>query len=97
MRARLCITDLPFNVRVKGYISSGDHAEFAMASGEMTSGEFIDFLRSAPGFVIDCTIDGGLHFVFRCCQSKANQSQKFAGAQVLGSDQFTLFEKGGIA
>ena len=63
-RATLCITDPPFNVKVKGHVSSGDHAEFAMASGEMTSGEFIDFLHSALGFAIDCTIDGGLHFVF---------------------------------
>jgi hypothetical protein len=40
----MVLTDAPFNVPVNGHVSgSKRHAEFAMASGEMTSDEFIMF------------------------------------------------------
>ena len=41
--ARLLLTDEPYNVRIKGHVSSGNHREFAMASGEMTDEEFLQF------------------------------------------------------
>lgn len=46
----LIVTDPPYNVRVQGHVrSSGSksHREFAMASGEMTSSEFADFLTTS--------------------------------------------------
>jgi DNA modification methylase len=40
----MVLTDAPFNVKVNGHVSGGGrHAEFAMASGEMSVAEFIDF------------------------------------------------------
>lgn len=48
--AQMCITDPPYNVKINGHVcGSGKkkHKEFAMASGEMSSGEFIDFLAKA--------------------------------------------------
>ena len=44
--ARLVLTDEPYNVRVAGNVTRGDHREFAMASGEMTDAEFLAFNRS---------------------------------------------------
>ncbi|QNE33032.1 DNA methylase N-4 [Sphingomonas sp. NBWT7] len=43
----MVLTDAPFNVKVNGHVSGGGrHAEFAMASGEMSVAEFIDFNKS---------------------------------------------------
>jgi DNA modification methylase len=40
----MCLSDGPFNVPINGHVSgSGRHAEFAMASGEMSEGEFTAF------------------------------------------------------
>lgn len=42
--AAMVLTDAPFNVAVNGHVSgSKRHAEFAMASGEMSEAEFIEF------------------------------------------------------
>jgi DNA modification methylase len=41
--ARLVLTDEPYNVRIAGHVSGGDHREFAMASGEMSDSEFLGF------------------------------------------------------
>ena len=49
-RADLVITDPPYNVVIDGHASGNGaihHREFAMASGEMSSTEFTDFLRNA--------------------------------------------------
>jgi hypothetical protein len=40
---RLVLTDVPFNVKITGHVSSSGHREFAMASGEMKRGEFESF------------------------------------------------------
>src|SRR5690606_6930193 len=43
--ADAAFTDPPYNVRIDGNaVSRGTHAEFAMASGEMTPAEFTAFL-----------------------------------------------------
>jgi len=49
-KADLVITDPPYNVVIDGHATgngSVHHREFAMASGEMSSTEFTNFLRSA--------------------------------------------------
>jgi hypothetical protein len=49
-KADLVITDPPYNVQIEGHASGNGsihHREFAMASGEMSSAEFTNFLRSA--------------------------------------------------
>ena len=46
----LIFTDPPYNVAIEGHVSGlgrVKHREFAMASGEMTEVEFIDFLTAA--------------------------------------------------
>ena len=45
--AAAVFTDPPYNVPIDGYVTgfgNVHHAEFAMASGEMTEAEFIEFL-----------------------------------------------------
>jgi DNA methylase len=39
------------------------HSEFAMASGEMTSGEFTGFLRTAFERLVEASLNGSIHFV----------------------------------
>lgn len=66
-QAQLVVTDPPFNVKVDGHVcGSGKikHDEFAMASGEMDSGEFTDFLETFFTHTAEFMDDGGLVFSF---------------------------------
>jgi len=64
-RADLAFLDPPYNVRIAGAVGRGKtkHSEFAMASGEMSSPDFVRFL----GIVLDAATavsrDGAVHFV----------------------------------
>ena len=58
--ARLVLTDEPYNVRVAGNVTRGDHREFAMASGEMTDAEFLAFNRAWIATVLPYLYDGGI-------------------------------------
>jgi DNA modification methylase len=65
-RAELVFTDPPYNVRIAGNVSGlgkARHREFVMASGEMSEGEFTNFLRRALTNLADFSIDGSIHFV----------------------------------
>lgn len=48
---RLVLTDVPYNVPIKGHVTGGDHREFPMARGEMTPDIFeafnADWMRAA--------------------------------------------------
>lgn len=47
-KANVTISDMPFNVPIRGHVSgSGRHSEFAMASGEMSEDEFARFVSDA--------------------------------------------------
>jgi len=65
--AAMVITDAPYNVRVTGHIRGRGkvrHAEFAMASGEMSSEEFTSFLTNATRAMADAARDGALLYLF---------------------------------
>lgn len=62
--ARLCLTDVPYNLRVAGLVTSGGHGDFAMASGEMTTEEFAAFNIAWMSQVARHLIDGGLLATF---------------------------------
>ena len=65
-KARLMFVDPPYNVPIDGHVSGlgkVKHAEFAMASGEMTETEFTDFLEKALGHHARHSLDGAIHFV----------------------------------
>ena len=65
-RAQMVFIDPPYNVRIEGNVSGlgkARHREFVMASGEMTSREFTNFLRRALTNVTEFSVDGSIHFI----------------------------------
>jgi DNA modification methylase len=65
-RAQVVVTDPPYNVPVNGHVcglGKVKHREFAMASGEMTEAEFIDFLTNVCRQLATFSVDGSIHFV----------------------------------
>jgi DNA modification methylase len=66
-RADLVITDPPYNVVIDGHATGNGairHREFAMASGEMSSAEFTDFLRKAMSAARSHSHAGSLAYYF---------------------------------
>ncbi len=58
--ARLVLTDVPYNVPIRGHVTGGNHREFAMASGEMTPEEFLAFNKAWIGAALRYVVDGGV-------------------------------------
>jgi hypothetical protein len=66
-KADLVITDPPYNVAIDGHASGLGkvrHREFAMASGEMSSAEFTEFLRKAMMLSRQSSQPGSLAYYF---------------------------------
>jgi DNA modification methylase len=64
--AQMVFTDPPYNVPVNGHVcglGKVKHAEFAMASGEMSQAEFEGFLTNVLGTVAEFSADGSIHYV----------------------------------
>ncbi len=63
-KAQMVFTDPPYNVKIEGNVTkSGKHKEFAMASGEMTDGEFRTFLADACRQMADHSVEGSIHYL----------------------------------
>jgi len=65
--ATMVLTDPPFNVPIGGHVCGNgkiQHEEFAMASGEMSEVEFIQFLRTFIQHLIRYTSNGSLSYIF---------------------------------
>ncbi|MGD0274803.1 MAG: DNA methyltransferase [Syntrophales bacterium] len=65
--AGMVITDPPFNVKVNGHVGGKGkirHREFAMASGEMSSPEFTQFLQTAFRLLVQHSSQGSIHAIF---------------------------------
>ena len=63
-RARLVISDPPYNVPVAGHVRVGDdHREFVMASGEMSAAEFETFLATAFTRFREASLDGAIQII----------------------------------
>lgn len=65
-KAQMVFTDPPYNVPIAGHVSGlgkKTHKEFAMASGEMTHGEFEAFLKSVFTELARVSDDGAIHYV----------------------------------
>lgn len=66
-QARMVITDPPYNVPIDGHVGGlgkHHHPDFAMASGEMSSAVFSNFLVEALGQLARVSTEGSLHYVF---------------------------------
>jgi len=65
-RAQMVFTDPPYNVKIDGHVSGlGEHRhrEFAMASGEMSEGQFTGFLSDVLCNTAEFSTDGSIHYV----------------------------------
>jgi DNA modification methylase len=65
-RAEMVFTDPPYNVPINGHVSGlgrTRHREFPMASGEMSEGEFANFLQRVFQLLVDHSAEGSLHFI----------------------------------
>lgn len=65
--AEMVITDPPYNVKIGGHVGGNgkiQHDEFAMASGEMDSGGFTEFLETAFTHIKEFMIDGCICYSF---------------------------------
>lgn len=65
-KASLAFLDPPYNIRIDGNVSGKGtirHGDFAMASGEMTTQQFTDFLTISLESASAFSVDGSIHFV----------------------------------
>ena len=81
--AQLILTDEPYNVPIAGHVSSKDHKEFAMASGEMSNDQFLVFHENWMSASLPYLCDGGIFGTFIdwrshpiVCKAAANLSLK---------------------
>ena len=82
--AAMAFLDPPYNVRVRDIVGRGrvQHAEFAMASGEMSQSEFVTFLTEVLGAAVSVSKNGAVHCV---CMDWRHVSELFeAGRAVYG-------------
>jgi DNA modification methylase len=65
-KAQMIFTDPPYNVPIDGHASglgNVHHAEFAMASGEMSRSQFTAFLKRSFSALVEYSLNGSIHFV----------------------------------
>ena len=65
--AQMVFVDPPYNVPINGHVSGlgkVKHREFAMAFGEMSEAEFVEFLTAAFGNLARHSADGAIHYIF---------------------------------
>lgn len=65
-KAHLIFADPPYNVPINGHVLGAgqhQHREFAFAGGEMSAGEFTQFLKCTLGNAADWCRDGSIAFV----------------------------------
>lgn len=64
--AQLVFIDPPYNVAINGHVSGlgkVQHREFAMASGEMSTAAFTEFLHSVFSQLVAVSSNGAIHYV----------------------------------
>ncbi len=64
-KAAMQFTDPPYNLELKTIQGRGKikHKEFVAASGEMSKGEYTDFLAKALALASEHSLDGSIHYV----------------------------------
>ncbi len=83
--AAMIFADPPFNVRIKATVGRGKikHREFAFASGEMSSSEFIAFLKKWMRLVTQFSEDGSIHYI---CIDWRHLSEMLAAGEEIYSE-----------
>jgi ParB/Sulfiredoxin domain len=87
-RADMAFLDPPYNVRIGGVVGRGrtKHAEFAMASGEMSSADYVRFLGITLNAVAAVSREGALHYV---CTDWRHIAELLAAAKPVYGDAIT--------
>jgi DNA modification methylase len=81
--ADMVFVDPPYNVKIDGHVGGRGrikHREFAFASGEMTSQQFVQFLQETLSLCARNTVDGGITYV--CMDWRHARELLQAGAAV---------------
>ncbi len=89
-RAAMIFTDPPYNVPINGHVcgkGSVKHAEFAMASGEMSEPAFAAFLETALKACAGHSVAGALHYV---CMDWRHTFELQSAARAIYDDQINL-------
>lgn len=79
-KASMIFSDPPYNVPINGHVSGlgkPKHAEFAMASGEMSNAEFATFLLKAFSNQASFSLAGSIHF--QCIDWRHVEEMQTAG------------------
>ena len=79
-KAQMVFTDPPYNDPIDGYAAGFGkihHPEFAMASGEMSEKEYLDFLTKVLMHLAASSVDGALQFV---CMDWRHMSELLSAA-----------------
>ena len=65
-KARIINCDPPYNLPANFFTNKYDkvHADFAMAHGEMTDDEFVQFLALIMQVSVDYSVPGAIHYIF---------------------------------
>ena len=89
-------SDPPYNVAIQGHVMGKGairHAEFAMASGEMTEAQFEGFLSQAIAGMAACTAPGALLYLCMDWRHMGELSRS-ASAQGLELKNLCIWDKG---
>ena len=88
-RADSAFLDPPYNVRIGGVVGRGrtKHPEFAMASGEMSSADYVRFLGIALNAAASVSRAGALHYV---CTDWRHIAELMAAAKPVYGDTINV-------
>jgi DNA modification methylase len=88
-RADLAFLDPPYNVRIGAVVGRGrtKHPEFAMASGEMSSADYLRFLRLTLDAAASVSREGAVHFV---CIDWRHIGELLAAAKLVYGDVINI-------
>jgi DNA modification methylase len=86
--ADCCFTDPPYNVKINGHVSgAGKHAEFAMASGEMSRPQFEEFLLRALANIEYEMRDGAIGFI---CMDHAHMGELILATEAVFDQRLNI-------
>jgi DNA modification methylase len=88
-RANMAFLDPPYNVRIGGVVGRGKtkHPEFAMASGEMSSADYVRFLGISLKAAASVSREGALHYV---CTDWRHIAELLAAAKSVYGDTINI-------
>jgi DNA modification methylase len=82
-------SDPPYNLRIGSVVGRGKtkHAEFATASGEMSSAEYLAFLRTSLDAAASVSREGAIHFV---CTDWRHIAELMAAGKLVYGDALNI-------